>query len=695
MKSQIIVGSSNQINKKGFCFSIGSLEQTVFENCEFGVPQLVEHDQHRTVGQTIPFGLYIQPNLVRQLSKSLLATTKNDFPYLRTMQLKFRNNKFNSDEFTNKTRILKEKFNLLDINEIAIKNYKGIIGYANGLLYKLYPYLRELRDKDGLINLEELLKNFNYIGNGALKNQKDGFIIFCHSFFRRNLSRENYFHTPFLNSFFSLKNQDNITLKIALDEDCVTSYDLYDEYLELDYWFGPVYNDNIAQLPYQVTRYESNDNQKFFSQVSGMDFWWKAEKDPNLKTLEAEEIREKPTLGVGETSYGCRYVHSIYDISLDKFEHFDGAIRMYDEEKIMNRWENNINKSGKDTEYTKLFRIDGKLSLEDWKLLTTLYYHGNPLVYEYFEASPPQTSAASNVNSDLLNESPSISFEKSQPLRIFITYRPINSSIKTKSERIVYTYDKISLDNETISILEYDILEVKKILLRMGENLELPNDIRYTKFYDLYTNYPIIYHHGNNVNENLNQTIRAYKTIFTAQNTVMDKFVSFGLGWEMEGKLISISISGKICEILKWFEEIPVPPTERLEFRTWIDKAYDWLSLNYSETDFQDLIHMVEEDGTLYIKRDFTNSKHIKDIKTDEMGLKFGVDIDEIDVKLKADFESGRLTPAHVILLNQVKCSKTGEDYFSSTTSKYLDDTIMIIESCELLGFFWTDKPLK
>jgi len=29
------------------------------------------------------------------------------------------------------------------------------------------------------------------------------------------------------------------------------------------------------------------------------------------------------------------------------------------------------------------------------------------------------------------------------------------------------------------------------------------------------------------------------------------------------------------------------------------------------------------------------------------------------------------------------------------TTSKYLDDTVMIIKSCELLGVFWTDKPLK
>jgi hypothetical protein len=46
--------------------------------------------------------------------------------------------------------------------------------------------------------------------------------------------------------------------------------------------------------------------------------------------------------------------------------------------------EANINKAGKNTTYTKLFRIDGKLELSDWKKLCILYYKGNPLLFEYF-----------------------------------------------------------------------------------------------------------------------------------------------------------------------------------------------------------------------------------------------------------------------------------------------------------------------
>ncbi len=62
----------------------------------------------------------------------------------------------------------------------------------------------------------------------------------------------------------------------------------------------------------------------------------------------------------------------------------DGAIRLYSDEQILQRWEVNINKAGKNTTYTKLFRVDGKLELLDWKKLCILYYKGNPLLFEYF-----------------------------------------------------------------------------------------------------------------------------------------------------------------------------------------------------------------------------------------------------------------------------------------------------------------------
>lgn len=696
MKSELIVASSDKINKKGFCFALCALEGTVHDNCEFGAPQLIAHDQHRHVGQTIPLGLYIQPNLARQISKNLMASEENDFNYLQAIRQKFIESNLESNYFQSKTKILRQKLSSILEDGIEFKNHKSSFGQDKGILYKLYPYLKELRDKDGLIHLKELLQNFGYIGNGALKHKIDGFIIFCNSYFRRSLSRRNNFHTTFLDKFFSLKDETDITLRIALDEDIVSHEEIHNEYVELDYWFGPTYTDNIEQIPNGITRYESNSDQKFFSQVTGMDFWWKSEKDLNLKTLEAEEIREEPSLGVNNSSYGCRYVHSIYDISKSKFEHFDGAIRMYDEEEIMKRWDTNINKAGKNTIYTKLFRIDGKLPLEDWKLLTTLYYHGNPLIYEYFNAEKPDSSAASNVSAyiedDKEKDVPKIT-DIPKGINVYFTYRPVTATLNKNHKRSIHFTPAIEYRGDSLRVLEYDILEIKKVLQRMGENLEIPNDVKYVKPYDLYTNYPTIYHYGDNVSKSLQETTKAYLTIFKLQSEVMQKHVSFGYAWEMEDKLITMSLYGEISEVVKYLENVPSPPTEREKFRIWMGEMYEWLSQNYPEQQY-DGIHRIEEDGRQVIKRDFEHGKLIENVKLVETGLKFDININEMNDDFKIDFENGRIAPVQMILLNEIVCKKTGEDYFTSCRSKYLDDTAMMITKCELLGFFWTDKPL-
>lgn len=44
-------------------------------------------------------------------------------------------------------------------------------------------------------------------------------------------------------------------------------------------------------------------------------------------------------------------------------------------------------------------------------------------------------------------------------------------------------------------------------------------------------------------------------------------------------------------------------------------------------------------------------------------------------------------------IIKKANCSKTGSDYFTSDTSKYLaNDVTMVIEKIKLAGFFWTDE---
>lgn len=70
-------------------------------------------------------------------------------------------------------------------------------------------------------------------------------------------------------------------------------------------------------------------------------------------------------------------------------------------------------------------------------------------------------------------------------------------------------------------------------------------------------------------------------------------------------------------------------------------------------------------------------------------------------IKIKKDtnkeiiqlLESKQIYLSKIGLIKKASCSKTGENYFSSNSSKYLDpDVNMVIEKIELLGLFWTDE---
>ena len=94
------------------------------------------------------------------------------------------------------------------------------------------------------------------------------------------------------------------------------------------------------------------------------------------------------SLGEGEDVYGCRYVHSDFDPSVDAITHFDGAIRAYRSDAFEARRATQMNRAGKHAEYTKIFRIDGPLEVSDWQSLCGSYFRGNPLLAEYFGTEP-------------------------------------------------------------------------------------------------------------------------------------------------------------------------------------------------------------------------------------------------------------------------------------------------------------------
>jgi hypothetical protein len=683
--------SSDTVNRDGYLIAFEALEDSIAKNAIEGLPSLIEHDIHRPLGWIFPFGVLIEPKISKTIGNFFICDNEEDSKLIYPKIQDFWNRKHYEGIKDYKAKfieLLNENY-----NEEGQFIEKGCVAYLlPNIAEKVFPSLFVNTDKDGLIYLKDILDSFTYEGSGIFKSKNGDLCIFCHQYFNRNLSLLNNYNTYFIDEFVRLHSNNEITLRIAIDKNLIGLSKTYKGVLEFDYWWGPKFNNDISSIPNEVTRYESNEEQKFFSSVLGTEFWWKT--DENEKTLEIEEIREQPSLGIDNDSYGCRYIHSIYDNNKAEFIHFDGAIRLYSDEEILKRWEVNINKAGKNTTYTKLFRIDGKLELSDWKKLCILYYKGNPLLFEYF--------GVQEEYENLRNETKSIysktdytpyKISSDDGIRLFVSYHK-KSQTYGQFERKIINPDIIKFQNgNAINVIEYDIIEIEKYLKRNDGRLEYPNEISFVKPFDFSTNYPIIIHGSDKTDELIENTLTAFKTIFHIQNEKLNKTIAFTIGWEMKDFEVRLSVFGKSSEIVKWLTTKERIPIDYENFKDWLSAQRKWIYDNYkySERDFS---HLLKDDGIFYIKRKAINNENISFPK-DEDEFYYEINTNG-DKELNKLLEEKVIFPSHLGLLKKISCTKTGENYLTSNTSKYLDsDVKMAIEKIELLGFFWTDEEYK
>lgn len=694
MQRYLAVLNGDDVNRYGYRFTIGALEGALFDNAIIGIPSLLGHDSHKPIGWNYPIGLYFEPKITKLIGEFILAETNIDQEKIENAYQNIlfqRNYEACKPYLDNFSKLLR-----LDSDCTGKFMYNGCVFYKdNDILFNFYPNLKGLLDKDGLIYLDDILSKFEYLGQGIFKDKNSDISIFSHRYFRRNLSYHNNYHTYFLDEFIGQNNKQEINLRISLDRDIIGYAPSYKEQMELEFWWGPKYNDNIDEIPPEVTHYECNERQKLFSGILGTQFWWK--KDEQGMTLELEEIRDKPSLGVSNEKYGCRYIHSIYNSENSEFVHFDGAIRMYDEEDIMERWEKPINKAGKNTTYTKLFRIDGKLSLANWKSLSTNYFQDNPLLYEYFglknEYEEIQKELVESEDKPIVDTLVPYKIDNKSGLKLFVSYH-LPTKVEKDFERIIINPDNVTRLIDRLDVIEFDIVEVKKALFRLGGKLIIPSEYSYIKSYDFYTNYPTILHSANNLEENLSKTLRAYLLLFEAINKKIDKTISFTLAWPHMDKELRISIFGKISEIIKWLKQNVEIPLEHEEFRSWLDKQNKWLSDNYEyQGNKPDLFDLLSNDGVIYIKRNSINPDWVTDLSADENGIKYKLEIPKGHEGIFEAVSKKEIFPAFSSILTKVRCGKTNEDYFKSKTSKFLDDDVFaVIEKASLAGAFWTDK---
>jgi hypothetical protein len=371
---------SDAISKNNLKLATGALHASLVEYWRTGLPMCISHDAHRPVGWSLPVGIHMEPGLARLTAVSLLPENDEDYKFLQdTYQHRL------YDQVVQSTGPFVEELEnvigpaLRGDEQLADLSTPALVG--NGLARRRFPDLFAQEDKDGLISLESV----EAVQPGVYK--RGPLVLFAHPFFRRSLSRLNNLNVDLLSQLETLARGPDVVAKIRLDPDAVGLARQCREPIEMQYWRGPHFNDDLGSIPPGVTRHESDERQKLFSLVCRTEFWWQSRLNDSTHRrehiFEAEELREHYTFGSQEQLYGCRYVHSIVDEETNAIAHLDGSIREYTDESMLERLDQDIAHAGRHTLYTKYWRLDGRLPLSTWKTLVYHHFRDNGLVGEY------------------------------------------------------------------------------------------------------------------------------------------------------------------------------------------------------------------------------------------------------------------------------------------------------------------------
>lgn len=682
------------IARNNTCLSISALDDMIWMGSDGGRPTNMSHDIHRFIGWSVINGLYMSHELSYVVGNTYIPESKDEKEELQERRLAFFY-KYMGEAIQKYKKAFIEELNKHKLYCVDGKGrwlYNGIVlyGYVE-ILYNAFPELKEHIDDDGLILLEHLLEVFNYCGQGVFKSKHNQLSVVLHSFFRRSYSIYNNYNFGFLDKLFEVYNNGNHSVKVRLDTNLIGYAPSWRQSHEYEFWYGPKYNDDIESIPEGLTRYESDEIDKVYTNIKSTEFIWQKKDDGKQYQFEMEEVTDAEAPTLGKNTYGCRYLHALYDFAHKEFNHFDGAIRCYDLENMIKRIDTPMNQMGHQAEYTKIFRIDGHISLDLWKSLITQYLCSNHSVYDYFGTPRPFSKRQKEKpRGHTLQDYVPYQIDKGDGIRLFISY---HNTEGFETNRCFCKYDLIELKDGTYNAIDFSTLEVAKALWKVGAEIEIPIDVKVVLVEDNYHTIPQIFHSNIDCQEDLNKTLEGIRLLVNQHvKNGDDEIYSFSIGWNLEDHSVSISFMGHVFDIYCWLNSFENIPVNHEELKSWLEKQNYYIHKNGKDSPSPLEANHIQNDGILYFQhRHVLKDINMSDLKIDpEVGITAKIQTeDKVLIKL---LNEGKIFFAPLFVVSDTKEETTGESYFRSPYSSIFRETRCVLDSVQLISYVWTTK---
>lgn len=285
MKRYRGIAITDGMNRYNELFPFTAMLKAYNESDPIGLPSNYSHDNTRMAGWSFLTGIFFEPGKAYLTDELFIPENKTDKEKLK-MRLAHHANKRYVEEHKDEIEELKHLLGSNLSKNASIAPINGVAFYDKGILYKLFPELKP-KDRKGLIELKELTA----VGPGIYRRGK--FIMFAHTYFRRNCALVNSLNTHFLSLLQSI-DKPELTIRIKLDPDLIGLYGTTTETREYQYWWGPKFNDDLTKIKLGVARYKNEAYDNVFTNIDFTEFGW-YEQD-GQKTLECEEVEDRENI---------------------------------------------------------------------------------------------------------------------------------------------------------------------------------------------------------------------------------------------------------------------------------------------------------------------------------------------------------------------------------------------------------------
>ncbi|WP_130633799.1 hypothetical protein [Pectobacterium versatile] len=681
MKSYLQILNTDQINKYNYRFSLSALESALKQAWDIGTPSFISHDYHRPYAWCNTLGLWVMPHQAALLGNMHIPSNQEERELINILCSKFVSRKI--QEVSEKEReclLLKIDKDFISKDAVIAQRECASILDEN-IAKRMFPeiFLGNETDKHSLIPLRSL----NTIKPGVFEYK--GLALFAHRFFRRSLSQFNNLNTPFLEDFQNLASINGLDLKIAIDPHSLGLIESYKTPIELDFWWGPKFNEDLNHIPLGVTLHKANEKEKFFSGISATEFWW--HRQDGIQSLECEEVREKPSYGFSsernEELYGCRYVHSMVN-DKGKAYHLDGAVRVYNEEQFINRLDVDIAKAGKNTEYYKLWRVDGPIDISLWKRLISNFYKDNHLIGEYFLGEEGDVQDVQDVALKYLPPD----FSDEDGMQFFLSYHDIIQKEVMEDEGVfVCPVEFLNDGEQRWRCMDFYAIDFLKILRASTDlKLKLPEDTKFFAFEDYNINLPLLICKNDNHIEHTKKIFNSVEVFINDLSELDNRIITLAIGIEYEGLLAKFSLIFKPKNYLKYIQNHEIVfPNSFDEIGEWIENIQNSLSSTFKDTKTN-----FSESGYISKIGQFTVNRKYLSPDMICWGKEFSVKIHESNTEVMDLIKKGKMIFAPVFLIEDVRCNNCETNYLTCECNLVMKTKKM--SRFKPFSMFWTKK---